>query len=463
MAISFGETFAKVEECFKEADIASNLTPNLESVTIIRDVYGKIRLYLEPKANFPPKQADIDKLEQYLKQKLGSYYGDDIWFPQGDKDGYKALIAEIKNNWVKAEWNDTTIFPKLYVLERHIAKHTWTNKNSGNPPWKVDLVDQGHKPAIITFFSFKGGVGRTTALVATALTLARNGHRVAIVDLDLEAPGLSTVFFKDDLGASGVIDYLLEKRIQNRNWSLRNDILPINDPLLIGNAGQPLRLFTAGNVDDNYLEKLARLDFQNLIDHQLSETFKGMLKELESAIKPLDFILLDSRAGFHDIGGLALTDLSHAAVIFGRQSRQSWAGLTHVIRRLSRINPSPAPEEEPQLPVLLVHAMAPRLSDTGRYRENDEFKDKAYQTFLDEYYDEIAPNSNDSDAPFYPIVVPVQDELQGDISLFTRDESERESRRLEELINLMTSQYYPAIAQRICRLFGKEFDKNNLE
>ncbi|MFM5942083.1 MAG: KGGVGR-motif variant AAA ATPase, partial [Dolichospermum sp.] len=161
-----------------------------------------------------------------------------------------------------------------------------------------------------------------------------NGHRVAIVDLDLEAPGLSTVFSQENLVQYGVIDYLLEKKIQDRNWSLRNDILQINDPLLIGNSGGQINLLTAGNVDSNYLEKLARLDFQNLVDHDIPETLKGMLKELEEKSNPLDFILLDSRAGFHDIGGLALTDLSHAAVIFGRQSRQSWTGLTHVIRRL---------------------------------------------------------------------------------------------------------------------------------
>ncbi|MFN7661608.1 MAG: KGGVGR-motif variant AAA ATPase, partial [Dolichospermum sp.] len=213
-----------------------------------------------------------------------------------------------------------------------------------------------------------------TALVATALTLARNGHKVAIVDLDLEAPGLSTVFFKDKVENFGVIDYLLEKKIQNSNWSLRNDILRINHPLLLGNLGEQIYLFTAGNVDNNYLEKLARLDFQNLVDHQLPKTFKGMLKELESAVKPLDFILLDSRAGFHDIGGLALTDLSHAAVIFGRQSRQSWAGLTYVIRRLSR----PLFEEREKFPVILVHAMALASLERRRNEELREFKEQAY-------------------------------------------------------------------------------------
>jgi cellulose biosynthesis protein BcsQ len=458
MMISFSDTFTKVEECFKKPDIASTLTSNLESVTIIRDVYGKIRLFLEPKANFTPEQTDIDKLGQYLREKLFSYYGEDIWLPQGDKDGYKALIDAIKNERIPAEWDDDNIFPRLHILERHIAKQTWTNQNSGNPPWDVTLVDAGHKPAIVTFFSFKGGVGRTTALVATALTLARNGHRVAIVDLDLEAPGLSTIFFQDNLETFGVIDYLLEKKIQNRNWSLINDILPINNPLLLGNSGQPLRLFSAGNVDDNYLEKLARLDFQNLVDHQLPETFKGMLKELESAIKPLDFILLDSRAGFHDIGGLALTDLSHAAVIFGRQSRQSWAGLTHVIRRLSR---PLKPEEEKQLPVVLVHAMAPGLRDAGRYGEFEEFKLKAYQTFQEKYYyeDDEVPNLGNDEAPFTPVKLPLQDGLQGDISLFTRDESEAENRRLQDLINLMINEDYQEIPKRLCRLFNKNFNK----
>ncbi|MGM3306584.1 tyrosine-protein kinase family protein [Anabaena sp. WFMT] len=458
MTITFSDTFDKVEDCFKEPDIESTLTANLESVTIIRDVYGKIRLFLEPKANFHPEKTDIKKLEQYLEQKLGSYYGKDIWLPEGEKDGYKALIAEIKYCRINAEWQDNNIVPSLYILERHIAKQAWTNKNSGEPPWKIELVDQGHKPAIITFFSFKGGVGRTTALVATALTLARNGHRVAIVDLDLEAPGLSTIFFKDNSVDFGVIDYLLEKKIQKNNWSLNTHIAQINKQLLLGDFGESIRLIPAGIVDDNYLEKLARLDFQNLIDHELPDNFQDMLNELERLAKPLDFILLDSRAGFHDIGGLALTNLSHAAVIFGRQSRQSWDGLTHVIHHLSR---PIAPEK--RLPVCLVHAMAPSLNDPRRNEEVRAFREQAYQIFQEKYYDnaEDVPNFNDTEAFFTPIVIPLQNDLQGDISLFTRDDTEEEELRLQGIVNLMTSQDYQNLAERICRLFGKELDNRN--
>jgi len=475
--ISFGDTFAKVKQCFEKPEIESGLKPNLKSVTIIRDVYGKIRLFLEPKKiteddgtqkSIKLNSSDINKLKQYLNAELGSYYDNDIWCPEpeGKQDGYKALINVITTKRIPAEWDDENISPRWHILERHIAKHTWTNGNSGNPPWEIEKVDQGDKPAIITFFSFKGGVGRTTALVATALTLARNGHRVAIVDLDLEAPGLSSIFSPDNPKPFGVIDYLLEKKIQSNNWSLRDHILTINDPLLIGDLGEELYLLSAGTVDNNYLEKLARLDFQNLIDHQLPETFQEMIKEIESDKRPLDFILLDSRAGFHDIGGLALTDLSHAAVIFGRQSQQSWAGLTHVIRRLSR----PLSEEREQLPVVLVHAMSPSVRETARYGEYEEFNLKAYQVFRQNYYyaDDEVPNLGDEVAPFTALTIPLQDGLQGDISLFIRDESNAEKinaekRRLQDLINLMTNEDYQKITRRICNLFGKNFNRINEE
>ena len=45
---------------------------------------------------------------------------------------------------------------------------------------------------ITTFYSFKGGVGRTMALVNAAVKLVQGGRRVLVVDFDLEAPGLDT-------------------------------------------------------------------------------------------------------------------------------------------------------------------------------------------------------------------------------------------------------------------------------
>ena len=55
-------------------------------------------------------------------------------------------------------------------------------------------------PRIVTFYSYKGGTGRSIALANVAWILAMNGNRVLVIDWDLEAPGLHRYFhpFLDD-------------------------------------------------------------------------------------------------------------------------------------------------------------------------------------------------------------------------------------------------------------------------
>ena len=461
--ITFSETFNKVQKCFE----GSSIKDQLESITIIRDVQGKIRLFLEPLENKNLEDIILDELEKCLKNKLGSYYGEDIWLPQGEKDGYKNLINVIRSERVSAEWDDESQ-PRWYVLERHVAKQAWTNKKEIEPPWPQELVDKGHKPAIVSFFSFKGGVGRTTTLVATALTLARHGHRVAVVDFDLESPGISTFFLPDtEESPPGMIDYLLEKNIQGKNWKLKDHLELVKDPKLLGDTEKSLPILSAGNVDNNYLEKLARLDCQNLlnVNNPLQKTWSDMFKELNEAAGKLDFILLDTRTGFHDLGGLVIAELSHAAVIFGTQSRQSWAGLTHVIRRLAK--PS-APEP---LPLLLIHALAPGIGVPGREKDLREFREQAYSVFQDHYYrpSEDVPNSNDQEASFYPIVIDWQSELRREINLSQRDstfEEEgdstfEEDSSLSNIIDILTGKPYQRLAERLCRLFNRKLNLKN--
>ena len=55
---------------------------------------------------------------------------------------------------------------------------------------------------IVTFYSFKGGTGRTMALANVAWILAANGNRVLVADWDLESPGLHR-FFQPFLDAGG--------------------------------------------------------------------------------------------------------------------------------------------------------------------------------------------------------------------------------------------------------------------
>src|SRR5215470_14997629 len=66
---------------------------------------------------------------------------------------------------------------------------------------------------IFTFYSYKGGTGRTMALANIAWILASRSKRVLIIDWDVEAPGLHRYFapFLSDPALSetdGLIEFL---------------------------------------------------------------------------------------------------------------------------------------------------------------------------------------------------------------------------------------------------------------
>lgn len=73
---------------------------------------------------------------------------------------------------------------------------------------------------VITFYSYKGGTGRTMALANTAWILAANGQRVLVADWDLESPGLHR-FYAPFLDAEqvattgGVMDLILDYEWEN--------------------------------------------------------------------------------------------------------------------------------------------------------------------------------------------------------------------------------------------------------
>src|SRR5689334_12045677 len=133
---------------------------------------------------------------------------------------------------------------------------------------------------IITFYSYKGGTGRTMALANTAWILASNGHRVLTVDWDLESPGLHRFFrpFLDvaAIGAgTGVIDMIREFE-----WSTtRNTVRPTDwlaDMAQIQAhavsldwdfpEGGCLDFLSAGRQNRDYSSAVATLDWDNFYE-----------------------------------------------------------------------------------------------------------------------------------------------------------------------------------------------------
>ncbi len=286
-----------------------------------------------------------------------------------------------------------------FKLERQFSKSSWGAVSS--PPWPISDTT---KPAIVAFYSFKGGVGRTVALSSVALLLAQEGHKVVVVDLDLEAPGAAPFLLGEALPAEGVVDYLIEWQLQGANPPTLAPFVSLQaDPALVGD--EPVRVLASGKVNLTFVEKVARLDFEGYMS-QGANPLTELVRQIAAEYQPA-FILLDVRSGLHDIGGLSLNVLSHLNVLFNRDSEQAWAGLDTVLAILGEHRGAGHNAE-----LLVVHSFVPSADRDPTAHER--FLNRSYAAFENSAYfteTETMPDIASPDAP-YGLPIPFQESLQ---------------------------------------------------
>jgi len=119
---------------------------------------------------------------------------------------------------------------------------------------------------LMTFYSFKGGVGRPVALVNVATALAQASRKVLIVDFDLEAPGLQTFDeLKPKKPCKGVVEFVSDYIVTGRTPEVRDYVYETDG--VAANGGHPL-VMPAGSGDCNYRKQLSRIHWQKLYAEQ---------------------------------------------------------------------------------------------------------------------------------------------------------------------------------------------------
>lgn len=187
---------------------------------------------------------------------------------------------------------------------------------------------------VITFYSFKGGVGRTMALVNVAAELVRRGRKVLVVDFDLEAPGLETYqHLQPPKPHPGIVEYVTEFRRTHEVPKLPDYIYEAKP---IGKKDGRLWVMPAGRRDRAYRSTLASFNWQRLYQDEggfllFADTKKGWEKELNP-----DYVLIDSRTGDTDILGICTRQLPEAVVLMFIPNQQNLAGLENVCRDIRR-------------------------------------------------------------------------------------------------------------------------------
>lgn len=421
----------------------------LSEVTIIRDVFGKLSFWFSGTGSL-----DKDGLKSLLHGQLSNYDAQHIfWDGESYNDLTQALLQEIQvlRHFDGIDGNCT-----WYLLERTIAKKAWLDYSGQVAPiWPYEDAESGRQPKIVTFYSFKGGMGRTTALAATALLLARHGRNVLAIDTDIEAPGLATLFFDENHTQCGTVDFYLESSASGQGAiDMTSYLRQIDDPKLTEGMTGNIYIIPAGSVDDHYVQKLGRIDYQDIVEDgmrtHLSHLIKSAVDFIQS-VHPLDYILLDARAGFHDMGGVVTAHLPHGAVLFGKNNAQSWNGLKQVIQTLANTQSDP-------LPIAIVSSMS---GDTEEQRRS--FMTRAYTLCCENYYPEDdVPGIGAEEVAHTPIYIPYASGLSEEVRLYS-DGSDAQDRVVTQAKNVLCSAEYGKIEERIRQWFGDDQQEEEVQ
>lgn len=235
---------------------------------------------------------------------------------------------------------------------------------------------------IFTFYSYKGGVGRSMALANVAECFCEKGLRVLIVDWDLEAPGLESFFFEPGApdqdggkdGATsirsrlGVIDLLLSyKQVHPRLPLLvspspallesgkpaapialeRADIGKVLDEYLPpltdfltpihlkssdGGAQGELWLLSAGWRQDRFAEYAHAVQSFDWDDFYQSFDGEAYFDWMRRQFAGFDVVLIDSRTGVTEMGGVCARHLADVVVSFCAPNFQNVDGVVRMVR-----------------------------------------------------------------------------------------------------------------------------------
>lgn len=183
---------------------------------------------------------------------------------------------------------------------------------------------------VTTFYSYKGGVGRTLALMNSAVELATSGQRVLVVDFDLEAPGLHTYSLPQPrVPSKGLVDYV--------STYIASEVAPELEPYVyecggIGKKGGELWVMPAGRFDAQYQSRLHSIDWTRLYSamHGFA-LFENLRAQWKQHLSP-DYVFIDSRTGHTDVGGICTRQLPDSLVILFFPNSQNLGGVSSVVK-----------------------------------------------------------------------------------------------------------------------------------
>jgi len=365
----------------------------MEKILYNRDLSGRVRLVVDERCESEQAlRAALEAIAVKMKEALGPHAYD-----PAQAILYEADFAKL--------FDEKSTFPLpdfgwVRVADRMAVEGNWSNIQPATTP----------VPRIV-FFSIKGGVGRSTALAATAWALAERGKRVLVLDLDLESPGLSSSLLPEDRRpAYGITDWLVEDLVDNGD-AIFDSLVATSE---LSRNGEILVVPAHGANPGEYVPKLGRVWMPKVNGagqrESWAERLRRLLEALEQRWAP-DLVLIDSRAGIDEVASACLTELSAGTILlFSLDGNQTWAGYRILFQHWRKTDVVRDIRERLQI----VGAMIPEIGSQDYF---DGLLEQAWNLFSDELYDEVPAgtvpgegeiwsfDAADEGAPHYPWAV----------------------------------------------------------
>ena len=250
-------------------------------------------------------------------------------------------------------------------------------------------------PKFITFYSYKGGVGRSLALANTAFSLASQGNKVLIIDMDFEAPGqhLTELFVDRGVDRTALKDWpragmleILEKWQSHSKCSadlysidfkscLNRAKQEINDSLSkIGaqtkaKTGQERKIGeiwlipSGASADSSYARRVNEFDWTGFSEKG-GGSFLDSLRHV-LAQDGFDYVLIDTRTGYSIEFLVAGMDLADTIVVLSSYNRQNIEGTRDIISKLEKFNSKVDAEKKGYLKKKVLLVGSPEPSGLG--------------------------------------------------------------------------------------------------
>ncbi|WP_013323877.1 MinD/ParA family ATP-binding protein [Gloeothece verrucosa] len=165
-------------------------------------------------------------------------------------------------------------------------------------------------PRVISVHSYRGGTGKSNFTANLATTIALQGHRVGVVDTDIQSPGIHNIF--------GLEAETINKTLNNYLWgqaAISDAAYNVSETIKLPGEGKIFLVPSSVKADD-----ISRILSEGYDVKLLNDGFRKLVKDLQ-----LDYLFIDTHPGLSKETFLSIA-ISHVLILIIRPDKQDYQG-----------------------------------------------------------------------------------------------------------------------------------------